>query len=295
MFFEFALSMVQSTRHMTDSLSRAKQLFELGGHLGHRKSRLHPRARQFVYQIIDGVSIIDLEQTITQIDNAKQLLAEAAQANKSLLVCATKKAIAARAAQLATDANVHYVTTKWLSGLITNFNTISKNVKKLIELKRQKEAGEWSKYVKHETVALNKEIHKLERLYSGITRLNKIPDIMVVVDIKREKNAVLEARSSHIPVIAIVDTNCNPDDVQYPIMLNDDTPAAVETVLTELMDTFKKNLPPVVKTEEKPVERASSEAVVAAPTVEPAKPVAVEEVKKPVAKKKTPVRVKKTK
>lgn len=280
---------------MTDSLSRAKQLFELGGHLGHRKSRLHPRARQFVYQIIDGVSIIDLEHTVTQIDAAKKVLTEAAQENKSLLVCATKKAISARAVELATDANVHYITTKWLPGLLTNFNTISKNVKKLIELKRQRDAGEWSKYVKHETVALEKEIHKLERLYSGITMLNKIPDIMLVVDIKREKNAVLEARSSHIPVVAIVDTNCNPDDVQYPIMLNDDTPAAVETVLTELMDAFKKHLPPVVKTEEKPVEKVHAEVVVAAPAVEPTKPVAVEEVKKPVAKKKAPVRVKKTK
>lgn len=290
--------MVQSTRLMTDSLSRAKQLFELGAHLGHRKSRLHPRARQYVYQIIDGVSIIDLEHTVSQIDTAKQVLAEAAQENKSLLVCATKKAIAARAVELALDANVHYITTKWLPGLLTNFNTISKNVKKLIELKRQKEAGEWSKYVKHETVALEKEIRKLERLYSGITRLNKIPDIMLVVDIKREKNSVLEARSSHIPVIAIVDTNCNPDDVQFPIMLNDDTPAAVETVLAELMDAFKKNLPPVAKTQEKPIEQAVSTVEPVAPVVpvaEPTKPVEVEAVKKPVAKKKASVRVKKTK
>ncbi len=226
---------------MTDAFSRAKQLFELGAHLGHRKSRLHPRARQFVYQIIDGVSIIDLEDTVEQIDIAKKVLAEAAKENKSLLICATKKAVAANAAELARGVNAHYITTKWLPGLLTNFNTISKNVKKLIELKRQKEAGEWSKYVKHETVALEKEIRKLERLYSGILNMNRIPDIMLVVDIKREKNAVDEAQKSHIPVIAIVDTNCNPDEVQYPIMLNDDTPTAVNTVLTEVMETYKRN------------------------------------------------------
>jgi len=233
--------MIQSTRLMTDSFLRAKQLFELGAHLGHRKSRLHPRARQFVYQIIDGVSIIDLEHTVTQIDVAKHILTDAAKEQKSLLICATKKAVASRAAELAREVNAHYITTKWLPGLLTNFNTISKNVKKLIELKRQKEAGEWGKYVKHETVALEKEIRKLERLYSGIVGMTKIPDIMLVVDIKREKNAVEEARKSHIPVIAIVDTNCNPDEVQYPIMLNDDTPTAVDTVLTELLTAYKQN------------------------------------------------------
>lgn len=226
---------------MTDSFSRAKQLFELGAHLGHRKSRLHPRARQFVYQIIDGVSIIDLEHTVTQIDTAKHVLTDAAKEQKSLLICATKKAVASRAAELAREVNAHYITTKWLPGLLTNFNTISKNVKKLIELKRQKEAGEWGKYVKHETVALEKEIRKLERLYSGIVGMTKIPEIMLVVDIKREKNAVEEARKSHIPVIAIVDTNCNPDEVQYPIMLNDDTPTAVDAVLTELVAGYKQN------------------------------------------------------
>lgn len=283
--------MVQSTRLMTDSFSRAKQLFELGGHLGHRKSRLHPRSRQFVYQIIDGVSIIDLEHTIGQIDVAKNILVEAGKENKSLLISATKKAVASRAAELARDVNAHYITTKWLPGLLTNFNTISKNVKKLIELKRQKEAGEWSKYVKHETVALEKEIHKLERLYSGILTMNKIPDIMLVVDIKREKNAVEEARKSHIPVIAIVDTNCNPDDVQYPIMLNDDTPTAVDAVLSELMGAYKKNIAVVVDKDKAP-ETPKIEDKDVKLDAEVQKEV---EKKAPVAKKKISTRVKKAK
>jgi small subunit ribosomal protein S2 len=244
-----------------------------------------------VYQIIDGVSIIDLEDTVEQIDIAKKVLGEAAKENKSLLICATKKAVAARAADLARDINAHYITTKWLPGLLTNFNTISKNVHKLIELKRQKEAGEWGKYVKHETVALEKEIRKLERLYSGILHMNKIPDIMLVVDIKREKNAVDEAQKSHIPVIAIVDTNCNPDEVQYPIMLNDDTPTAVDTVLTELLETYKRNVPkamdkeaaiPTPKIEDKDVQ-LDAEAQVEV------------EKKTAPAKKKASTRVKKTK
>lgn len=281
---------------MTDSFSRAKQLFELGGHLGHRKSRLHPRSRQFVYQIIDGVSIIDLEQTIEQIDVAKGVMVEAAKENKSILISATKKAVSHRAAELASSVGAHYITTKWLAGLLTNFNTISKNVKKLIELKRQKEAGEWSKYVKHETVALEKEIHKLERLYGGIVGMTKLPDLMLVIDIKREKNAVEEARKSGIPVIAIVDTNCNPDDVKYPIMLNDDTPNAVDAVLTELIEAYKKSVA-VVASKEKAPETAKIENEEVKPGAEEVKVVAekVVEEKAPPAKKKVKTTVKKPK
>lgn len=223
---------------MTDIMTRAKALFDLGAHLGHRKSRLHPRARQYVYQIVDGVSIIDLDHTIAQIDAAKKILSQASAEGKSLLVAASKRAVAQRASELAKQAGAHYVTAKWLPGLLTNFNTISKNVQKLTELKRQRDAGEWAKYVKHEQMALQKEVNKLEHLYGGIWAMNKVPDLMLIVDIKREKNAVLEAKRMHIPVIAIVDTNSNPDEVDHPVMLNDDTPAAVEAVLTELLGTF---------------------------------------------------------
>ncbi len=226
---------------MTDKLTRAKALYELGAHLGHRKSRLHPRARTFVYQIIDGVSVIDLEQTISQIDDAARILSGYASEGKTLLVCATKRAVSAKAAEIAAAAGAYYVTVKWLPGLITNFNTISKNVQKLIELKRQRDAGEWAKYVKHEQMALEKEVRSLERLYGGIVHMSKIPDIMLVVDTKREKNAVKEAKRSGIPLVAIVDTNSNPEEVDYPIMLNDDAPQAVEAVLTELLRASTKS------------------------------------------------------
>jgi len=281
---------------MTDTFSRAKKLFELGGQLGHRKSRLHPRSRKFVYQIVDGVSIIDLEQTIGQIDTAKKVLTSFAQNGKILLICSTKKAVADKAEELAKDANAHYVVSKWLPGLLTNFNTITKNVKKLNELKRQSEVGEWAKFVKHEQIGLEKEVRKLGRLYGGITTLHKLPDIMLVVDIKREKNAVNEAHKSGIPVIAIVDTNCNPDDVDYPIMLNDDTPAAVEEVLSEIISTYKKNF--VDQTPKvKPVEVVTPakeedklEKVVIEAKVEPKIPEKVEEIKKAPAKKKVVVK-----
>lgn len=264
---------------MTDSFSRAKQLFELGAHLGHRKSRLHPRSKKYVYQISDGVAIIDLEQTITQIDHAKTILSEASKEGKSLLVCATKKSVAPKATELAQSMGAHYITTKWLPGLLTNFNTISKNVKKLIELKRQRDAGEWGKYVKHEIVALEKEVYKLERLYAGVIHMTKIPDLMVIVDIKKEKNAVGEAHKSGIPVIAIVDTNCNPEEVEHPIMLNDDTPGAVEMVLTQLAQSFVKQAPVA-----KPAEASAEEEK------QPESKKEVEKSKEKPAKKKTSVK-----
>ncbi len=291
---------------MSDTLSRAKKLFELGAHLGHRKNRLHPRARKFVFQIIDGVSIIDLEQTVGQIDTAKAFLKKAGSDDMSLLVCATKKTIAPFAAKLAADVNAHYITNKWLPGLFTNFDTIAKNVKKLKTLKDQKMAGEWSKFVKHEQVALEKEMKKLERLYAGIVNMNKTPDAILIIDTKREKNSVTESTKIKIPMVAIVDTNCNPDEVTYPVVINDDTPQAVEAVLTELLSSYKrvakvvapvepKQPAPVAKpvvTTVEPVKKSATKT--AAPKPAPAKKAeaekkpAVKAEEKPAAKVATP-------
>lgn len=228
---------------MSDTLTRAKKLFDLGGHLGHRKSRLHPKARPFIYEIIDGTSVIDLEQTIGQIDAAKKAIAESARNGESVLVVATKKAISSHIMKTSKDANVHYITAKWLPGLLTNFDTIVKNVRKMTQLKKQKETGEWSKFVKHEQVALEKQVRKLERLYTGVETMTRLPNILVVIDIKREKNSITEAKKNNIPVIAIVDTNCDPNDVSFPIILNDDAPEAVFATFDELIAEHTANAP----------------------------------------------------
>jgi small subunit ribosomal protein S2 len=267
---------------MSDTLSRAKKLFELGGHLGHRKNRLHPRARKHVYQIVDGVSVIDLEQTISQIDKAKEIISKAGPQGKTILVCATKKNIAHFALNAAEKAHAFFITAKWLPGLFTNFDTIAKNVKKLRTYREQKSSGAWAKFVKHEQVALEKEMKKLERLYAGIAEMTRIPDYILIIDTKREKNAVIEARKMSIPTIAIVDTNCNPDEVQYPIVMNDDSPEALEHLLTELLSAYKhtpKVVAPVVATPAPVVEEKSAEMA-------PKK--ASKSVKKEVKEEKTP-------
>ncbi len=220
------------------NLDDIKPLFEAGLHLGHKKNRLHPKAKKFVYRIESGVSIIDLTQTIKQIAQAKAFLTNCAKEKKNMLVVATKRVAAPLVIDLCKPHKIAFVTTKWLPGLLTNFDTIIKNVKKLKELKKDKEEGTWDKLIKHEKVKLNKHMIKLEKFYGGLVDLEKRPDLLLILDTKKEKNAVIEAQKMQIPIIAVVDTNVNPDQVDYPIVANDDSPSSVNYLINELIQAY---------------------------------------------------------
>ena len=224
----------------TASLPEVQKLFEAGLHLGHKKNRLHPKARKFVYRIEQGVSIIDLTLTAKQLEVAENYLKSLGAEEKTLLIVATKKVAAEATKKLAQEHGVSFVTNKWLPGLLTNFETIIKNVKKLEELKEQKSDESWEKLTKHERGKIQKHIARLERFYSGITKLTKRPDAVLVIDVKKETNAVVEARKSGIPVVGIADTNADPDDVDYPIVANDDSPIAVEFLIQRLVASYVK-------------------------------------------------------
>ncbi|MEN9327404.1 MAG: 30S ribosomal protein S2 [Chitinophagales bacterium] len=217
-----------------------ERLFQLGAHLGHKKNRLHPKARKYIYKIVNGVSIIDLTKTVTYLDSAKALLKQYAKEGKTLLVVVTKKVANHEAFEICKANDIPSITTKWLPGLLTNFETIMKNVKKLQTYKDQQTTGEWEKFVKHERIQLSKEMTKLEKLYGGLLQLKKKPDAMFIVDIKKEKNAVTEAKKNNLPIIAVVDTNSNPDQVDVPIVVNDDSPAVVQSVIQDLLQTYIK-------------------------------------------------------
>lgn len=223
-----------------DAESQVRELFELGAHLGHKKNRLHPKAKKYIYKIVNGVSIIDLTQTVDKLGRAKKFLSQTSNENKSILVVVTKKIANQYAAEICKNNNIPYITTKWLPGLLTNFSTIIKNVKKLQSLKEQRDNGEWDKFVKHERIKFNKELIKLERFYGGLLLLTKKPDMLLLVDSRKEKNALTEAKSNNIPVIGIIDTNSNPDQIDYPILINDDSPAVLKRILTELIQSYKK-------------------------------------------------------
>ena len=218
-----------------------EHLFHLGAHLGHKSNRVHPRAKKYIHSIQNGVSIIDLEKTVACLNEAKKFISQAAKRQDKLLTVATKKIVAAKVAEICQKNDVLYITLKWPAGLLTNFDSICQNIKKLQQLKEEKEKGLWDKLVKHERLKLEKRLRKIEKFYQGIIGLDKLPDILFVVDIKKEKNAVEEARKLNIPIIAITDTNVNPDIVDYPIPANDDLIESVEFLVREIIECYSKN------------------------------------------------------
>ncbi len=167
------------------------ELFKANVHLGHRKNRLHPKAKKYIYKMVNGTGIIDLTQTAVQFDKAKKYIRELAKENKQILVVATKRIISPFITEFCDKNNIFYLASKWPPGLLTNFDTIMKNVKKLNKLEDDKKNGAWDKFVKHEVVKLEKEIFKLKKIYKGIIKLEKKPDVLLIVDIKHEKNALI--------------------------------------------------------------------------------------------------------
>lgn len=219
-------------------LKQVQTLFEAELHLGHKKNRLHPRARKYVYRIDNGVSIIDLTQTVPQLNAAKEFIATLKEENKVLLVVATKKVVSQVVAEFCKTHSISYLTTKWLPGLLTNFETLAKNIKKLNDLKAAEAQGDWGSLAKHEIVKLKKQIAKLEKFYGGINTLVKHPDALFIIDTKKENNAVVEAAKTKIPVVAITDTNTDPSTVTYPIVANDDSPKSIEYLIADLLKPY---------------------------------------------------------
>ena len=219
-------------------LKQVQTLFEAELHLGHKKNRLHPRARKYVYRIDNGVSIIDLTQTVPQLNAAKEFIAKLKEENKVLLVVATKKVASQVVAEFCKTHSISYLTTKWLPGLLTNFETLAKNIKKLNDLKAAEAQGDWGSLAKHEIVKLKKQIAKLEKFYGGINTLVKHPDALFIIDTKKENNAVVEAAKTKIPVVAVTDTNTDPSTVTYPIVANDDSPKSIEYLIADLLKPY---------------------------------------------------------
>lgn len=219
-----------------------ENLFTLGAHLGHRSSKTHPRAKKFIYQFQNGEAIIDLEKTVEQIKKAKKILNEAGHKKQILLVVSTKNQAREVVKNICSQRNVFFVNKKWIGGFLTNFEELQKNIKRIEELKKAKAEGNWKNLPKHEQLKLEKKIKKLTNLYEGIQGLNKIPDIVYVIDIHKEKGVVQEAKKRGITTVALVDTNSNPDLVDYPIMANDDLPKVIEFITKELIESYHQGL-----------------------------------------------------
>ncbi|MFA6533195.1 MAG: 30S ribosomal protein S2 [Patescibacteria group bacterium] len=220
---------------------KVEELFAAGAHLGHKSNRVHPKTNKYIYSFENGVSIIDLTKTADYLEKAKKYVSELGTNKKILLVVCTKKIASNLTKELCTKNNLLFINTKWPAGLLTNFEMIIKNVKKLNSMKEQKEKGEWSKYVKHEQVKLDKDLNKLEKFYGGIANLKKLPDALFVIDIKKEKNSVKEAGEMKITTVAVTDTNANPDVINYPIPGNDDSITSIEYFLKEIIEAYSSS------------------------------------------------------
>jgi len=235
--------MVKTDTSETKIDKRIEELFKLSAHLGHKSNRIHPKAKKFIYRMDNGVSIIDLTKTVHLLDQVKKYLAEISSQSKKILFVVTKKNVSAMAEKVCKENNLPFITVKWPAGLLTNFETLLKNVNKLKSMKEAKENGEWNKYVKHEQVKLQKQLNRLEKFYGGLISIDRFPETLIVVDTKKEKTAILEAMRTNIPVIAILDTNVNPEQIKFPIPANDDSPEAVEYLLKEIVDAYVKAKP----------------------------------------------------
>ena len=215
---------------MSESVVSMKQLLESGVHFGHATRRWNPKMAKYIFTARNGIYIIDLQKTANEIEKAYQALLEICKNDGKVLFVGTKKQAQEAVVEEANRSGQYYVNQRWLGGTLTNFKTIKKRIKKLQDLYKMEEDGEFEKLPKKEVIKLIAERDKLEKFLGGIKEMKKLPDALFIVDPRKEHNAILEARKLNIPVFGIVDTNCDPDDVDYVIPANDDAIRAVKLV-----------------------------------------------------------------
>ena len=207
-----------------------KQLLEAGVHFGHQTRRWEPKMAEYIFQARNGIHIIDLQKTSKKLDEAYAFLKEQAEEGKTVLFVGTKKQAQDCVKEAAEKCGMYYVNQRWLGGTLTNFATIRRRIQRLAELERMQEDGTFDVLPKKEVILLKKEMEKLEKNLGGIKDMKELPGVMFIVDPKKERIGILEARKLGIPVIGLVDTNCNPEDVDYAIPGNDDAIRAVALI-----------------------------------------------------------------
>jgi small subunit ribosomal protein S2 len=214
-----------------------KELLDAGVHFGHQTKRWNPKMRPFIFDARNGIHIIDLTKTVNQLEAACNFLAALVSKGNKVLFVGTKKQAQTAIRDTAKESGQFYVTERWLGGTLTNFATIKRSLARLKEIEKMEADGTINNYVKQEQSVIRREAARLVKFFQGIQTMEKMPGAMFVVDIKREHNAVAEARRLSIPVVAIVDTNCDPDLVDYPIAGNDDAIRSVRLILAMIGQT----------------------------------------------------------
>ena len=215
-----------------------KQLLEAGVHFGHQTRRWNPKMAPFIFMDRNGIHIIDLQQTVTRLNEAYKFIEQIAAAGGTILFVGTKKQAQEAVAEEATRCGMYYVNHRWLGGMLTNFQTIQLRIRYLRDLEARRDRGDFDRLPKKEVQRLQDDIVRLERILGGIKDMRRLPNAIFIIDTRKERTAVLEARRLEIPIIALADTNSDPDEIDYPIPANDDAIRAVRLLSSKIADAI---------------------------------------------------------
>ena len=217
-----------------------KQLLEAGVHFGHQTRRWNPKMASYIYTERNGIYIIDLQKTVKKLEEAYSFVRELAANGQSILFVGTKKQAQDAIKEEAERVGQYYVNARWLGGMLTNFRTMRTRIDRLAQLKKMEEDGTFAMLPKKEVIKHEGEIEKLEKYLGGVKDMKKLPGALFIVDPRKERNAIAEARKLHIPIVAIVDTNCDPDEVDYVIPGNDDAIRAIRLISAAMADAVQE-------------------------------------------------------
>jgi len=243
-----------------------KQLLEAGAHFGHQTGRWHPRMKNYIFTKRNGIHIIDLEKTAVMLDKACIVVRDVVAEGGTILFVGTKKQAQESVEEEALRCGMYYVNLRWLGGMLTNFATIQARVDQLVRLEDQQARGEFGRLTKKEILKLGEKIERMNRQMGGFKEMTTLPSALFIIDPTKERIALAEARRMGIPVVAIVDTNCNPDDIDHIIPANDDAIRAIKLICTKIADAVLEGkigvaAVPVEAGEEEGVAEAEAEAL----------------------------------
>ena len=241
-----------------------KQLLEAGVHFGHQTRRWNPKMAPYIYMERNGIYIIDLQKTVKKLEEAYNFVRDTSANGGTILFVGTKKQAQDAVKEEAERVGMYFVNARWLGGMLTNFKTMRTRIDRLQQLRKMQEDGTFDMLPKKEVIKLTGEIAKLEKYLGGVQEMRRLPSAMFVIDPRKERNAIAEARKLHIPIVAIVDTNCDPDEVDYPIPGNDDAIRAIRLISSTMANAVQEG-------------RQGADAEEAAPVAEPAPEEAKEE------------------
>ncbi|MFA6918881.1 MAG: 30S ribosomal protein S2 [Patescibacteria group bacterium] len=216
------------------------ELLQAGVHFGHQKGRWHPKAKEFIFIERGGVHIIDLEKTLEKLTQAIEFVQKVVRNGGTVLFIGTKRQGQDMIKKYALECGMPYVNERWVGGFFTNFPNVSKLIKRYRNLKEQKESGALQKYTKKEQVEFNKEIEKLDKIVGGLGDMTKVPDAVFILDVKREKTAITEAKKKKVPAVGFCDTNTNPELLNYPIPANDDAINSIDIIIKTVAAAIKE-------------------------------------------------------